>query len=105
MELRSRFSIGRAESSSFKYIGLEISSELEGIVVSQRNYISALSPMKIFGQQKFSRDKELSDKERREYRALLGQLCWISAQTQPHIAFDVCDLAGRCGKAYVEEAL
>ncbi|KAK7083363.1 hypothetical protein SK128_014794, partial [Halocaridina rubra] len=70
-KLQKIFCIGIIESSSFQCIGLEINSESEGITVSQYQYASMLSPMNIARQRASSKSSELSDKEKKEYRALI----------------------------------
>ena len=58
------FSIGSAELTSFKYIGLNIRSCGNCITIDQHHYVSTLTPIKI-------------SSSRAALKALLGQLNWI----------------------------
>ncbi|KAK3896091.1 hypothetical protein Pcinc_000222 [Petrolisthes cinctipes] len=48
---------------------------------------------------------ELSETERAEYRALVGQLNWIATHSWPDIAFDVCALSVACNQSTVADLL
>ena len=39
------------------------------------------------------KSEKLDEKEKKEYRALVGQLNWISTHTRPDIAFETCVLS------------
>ena len=53
----------------------------------------------------FSQTKtaEVSEKEKREFRDLLGKLSWIATHTWPDIAFDVCKLSLELNKSTVDD--
>ena len=103
--IRGEFCIGSTASSTFKYIGLEVGSTAEGITVGQYNYASLLTPLKMGSGRSMARSSELSSRERKEFRSLIGQLSWIATQTRPDIAFDVCELSGHCKNATVADAV
>ena len=47
----------------------------------------------------------LDDKEKKEYRALVGQLNWVSTHTRPDIAFETCVLSSAFQEAKVAELI
>ena len=104
-KMQQMFCIGSYASASFRYIGLDINDVAEGVTVNQCQYASTLTPVNIAGQRGCLKNSCLSDKEKKEYRALVGQLSWISTQTRPDVAFDVCELSGICKKATIGDAL
>ena len=99
------FSIGSAESSSFKYIGLNIRSCGNCITIDQHHYVSTLTPIKISPSRSALKNSELSEREKSEYKALLGQLNWISTNTRPDISFETCNLSVSHNKATVSDLL
>ena len=53
-----------------------------------------------------SEKKEASDeKEKKEYRALVGQLNWVYTHTRPDIAFETCVLSSAFQEAKVAELI
>ena len=104
-EIRNKFLIGSSESRSFKYVGLNIVSEPSYITVDQIQYASSLAPIKICRDRRFQKSSDLSNLEKAEYRARIGQLIWIAGHTRPDIAFDTCELSVAFNKAKVEDLL
>ena len=47
----------------------------------------------------------LSDKEKKKYKSLVGQFIWLSTQTRPDIAFDVCELSTLSKRATVSDLM
>ena len=101
-----KFLIGTCASGSFKYIGLNISRDSKGCTtMDQLEYIQSMETFSINPQRSSLKMSELSDSEKSEYRALLGQLNWISTHTRPDIAFAVCALSASCKNATVWDLL
>ena len=87
------FLIGSSSSKSFRYVGLNIVSKGEGIMVDQLQYASSLQTISINKARSSNKLCELSEIEKNEYRALVGQLNWLAANTRPDISFDICELS------------
>ncbi|KAK4329336.1 hypothetical protein Pmani_000306 [Petrolisthes manimaculis] len=100
------FRMGGSESKAFKYVGLNIVSYGDGsVTLDQNQYAATLTPISVSKQKATVKSCELSESERSEYRAVLGQLNWIATHTRPDIAFEVCELSGACSKATIADLL
>ena len=104
-QLKEKFLIGSSGSAAFKYIGLNIDSRENCIYVDQGQYINSLEPIKISRGRSRQRDSLLLDEEKTAFRTLVGQLNWITTNTRPDIAYDVCDLSTSCKTATVGDLL
>lgn len=103
--LRTKFLIGSSSSKSFRYVGLNIVSKGDEIMVDQLQYASSLQTISINKARSSNKLCELSETEKNEYRALVGQLNWLAANTRPDIAFDICELSVATKKATVGDLL
>ena len=48
-----------------------------------------------------NKDALLTEDEKRKFRSIVGQLSWISTQTRPDVAFDICELSQLYSRANV----
>ena len=105
-KLSDKFLIGKSASNSFKYIGLNIVNTMQGYTtVDQFDYVQTVKPIVISRHRMNNKSSELSEKEKTEYKSLVGQLNWISTQTRPDIAFDVCEMSTLLKKATVSDLI
>ena len=104
-KLHENFLIGSSESAAFKYVGLNISSIQDGVLVDQRQYIASLETIPISKSRSFQRDSTLSDVEIDALKARIGQLNWVATNSRPDIAFDVCQLSSAWKDATVGDLL
>ena len=56
------------------------------MTIDQNQYISGLDTIPI-------KKEALDEKEKKEYRALFGQLNWVSTHTRQDIVFETCVLS------------
>ena len=61
--------------------------------------------MKVYKEGNRKRNDILNEKEKHDYRAIVGQLNWMCTQTRPDISFDVCELSSVFENCKVEDAL
>ena len=99
----AHFSIGSTCASKFKYLGLNIDSTEQGVLVNQNQYASTLKCVPISQFRAGNKSKELTEKEKDEYRALIGQLNWLAIQTRPDVSFETCELHTLLKNATVSE--
>ena len=98
--------IGRFGQGEFKYIGLKINNSNDAVTtIDQLAYASSVKPMVISCRRAGEKGSEINEKEKTEFRSLLGQLNWIGTQTRPDILFDVGDLTGCAKTATISEVL
>ena len=79
-KLRNKFLIGSSASRDFRYVGLNMVSTNEGMMVDQFQYASSLQPICISRGRSANKNSELSESEKTDYRGLLGQLNWLSTR-------------------------
>ena len=105
-KLEKLFLIGRFGQGEFKYIGLKINNSNDAVTtIDQLAYASSVKPMVISCRRAGEKGSEINEKEKTEFRSLLGQLNWIGTQTRPDILFDVGDLTGCAKTATISEVL
>ena len=104
-KLKQKFLIGSSASKCFTYLGLQINSIHDGIIVEQTDYIASLYPIPLSNVRIAQKTSTLTNAEEADYRSLVGQLNWIATQTRPDIAFDICDLSTAAHSAKVENVL
>ena len=104
--LSDLFLIGTAASKAFKYVGLNIAVANDGCTtVDQFEYTQAIQPIAISSKRAMAKSSDLSEREKAEYRALVGQLNWVATHTRPDIAFDVCELGVNYKEATVSDLI
>ena len=104
-KLKEKFLIGSEESINFTYVGLRIQSYKDGWTIDQNQYIAGIEMIPVNKRRASEKKEALDDKEKKEYRALVGQLNWVSTHTRPDIAFETCVLISASQEAKVAELI
>ena len=96
-KLETKFLIGSSASVNFTYVGLSIKSYEDGLTIDQDQYIASLTPIPIskerLAEKNDCENNRLNEKEKKAYRALVGQLNWVATHTRPDVAFETCILS------------
>merc|ERR1712121_519112 len=61
-ELKNTFNISTHESGTFKYLGMNVNQDRNGVVIYQDNYIPSLTPISIPKERYTKRDENKTDK-------------------------------------------
>ena len=89
----SHFQIGSESTCRFPYLGLQLEQHDHGITVNQSNYIEGIEQITLSNSRKSCKESLCDSDESSLFRRAVGQLNWVSGQTRPDIAFDVCYLS------------
>ena len=92
-KIRETFSISQDKITTFKYLGLNIKQTKGYISIDQNFYINEVSEVEINSERKLEKHAQLNKKEARQLRGLAEQFNWVSSQTRPDIAYNVCEVS------------
>jgi len=89
--VQKSFDLSKESFSTFQYLGLDINQTGEFVAMHQNDYIKTLQPIEL----KDTSKRNLTQEEKLQLKALIGQIQWVSKQTRPDLAFASCDLSNR----------
>ena len=87
--LKKKYEISKHESQIFKYIGIEISQNLKGIIFDQKKYLQCIEPADIPISRQNHPDDALNKEEHTKYLSILGKVSWLAQILRPDLKFDV----------------
>lgn len=101
-KLHKIFRVGLEETKSFRYLGLSIEEESQGIVLSTKGYGESCKeiPTATLGA---DRDRKLSAKEITSLKQISGQLNWVTTHSRPDMSFENCMIGNSISKATVRD--
>ena len=102
-KIKEKFEINREDDCVFKYIGQEVKQAHSEIIIDQQQYIDDLTTTEIPVDQ--DKSDVLDSQEKRELKAIAGQINWISTQTRPDLAYDACEISTSVKNATVEDVM
>ena len=94
--IKSAFQISKENSEAFKYLGLEIYHDQNGIHVTQDTYSKDLIEIPVSPREK---ERSLNEPEVKQLREAIGQLSWLATQTRPELCFPVSQLSSNIKSA------
>ena len=103
--LRKEFTVGKEKEGSFKYVGIKIQQKDHKILMDQNDYAKGLSLITMTKDREKDKQGPVTEEERKEMRAKIGQLLWLGRQTRPDLLFDASALSTRTNKAVVQDLI
>ena len=84
----TKYDISSSFDVSFKYIGLNIEQQSEGIKIDQKSFSQTVKAEKIENMSSRKVEELLDEKEKKLYQKLLGKINWLAHQSRPDLSFD-----------------
>ena len=78
MKLREIFQVGKEESISFKFLGLQLKSNKGKVFLCQNQYIADIQPAVLSKLRRQNKDDTLSDTEQKSLRLHTERILWAS---------------------------
>ena len=104
-EMKNKFKYGSHNSLPFKFTGLSIKEDEEGIKIDQDKYVEDLEIPNVKNISTLTKDSILNTEYQTIFRSTTSKLNMLSITARPDIAFDVKLLSSKYGKATKEDLL
>ena len=104
-KLMKKFEIGSSAEITFTYVGIRFNSYQDGLTMDQEHYVTSISKIDLPKLRKTQKNSDLTPKEKKAFRTLVGQLSWLSTHTRPDISFETCELGGLYKEAKISHIL
>lgn len=104
-KVKSAFKIGKEGEGAFRYIGLEIAHEKDGIMLTQDPYIDSISEIPVPTKRVAQKEFLLKKSEVTQLRGAIGQVQWASNQTRPDVSYDALELSTATREPKVKDLL
>ena len=104
-KIRLAFKVGKEDSITFQYCGIDLAEQDGCILLSQDQYADRLNAIDIGSDRALEKDADLTEVERTTLRSKVGQLMWLAHQSRPDILFDVTTIAVGIKRATVKDLL
>ncbi|PIK39346.1 hypothetical protein BSL78_23810 [Apostichopus japonicus] len=104
-KIKSAFKIGKEAEGAFRYIGLEIAHDVDGIVLTQNSYIESITEIPVPAARVAQKEFLLKQSEVTQLRGAIGQVQWASNQTRPDISYDALELSTTTKEPKVKDLL
>ena len=95
-QLQGRLVVGSKQNQAFKYLGVNLTQEIDGsILLDQNSYIASMKEVPgISSHSKhYSPSKNLDEELTTQMRSAVGQLNWLSSMSRPDLAFHACQMS------------
>ena len=104
-KLINKFRIGSSAKITFTYVGINFNAYKDGLTMDQDHYIKSLTTIPISTARATEKNCDLTKDEKKTFRALIGQMSWVSTHTRPDVAFETCELGGIYKTAKVSDLI
>ena len=103
--MKKRFKYGSHNKLPFKFTGLVVKEDEDGIKIDQDKYVEDLEIPNVKNISALTKDSILDAEHQTIFRSLTSKLNMLSITARPDIAFDVKLLTSRYGKATKDDLL
>ena len=103
--LRLVFKISKENTTTFKYIVINVRTTKNTVFIDQKGYTNSLLPITITTQRKQNKGKPLDEKEIQDFRTVIGQISWLAGISRPDLSFENCTLSTSQTKATVNDLI
>ena len=102
-KLRERFSAGKVEEKSFKYIGFKIQQHSNKVILDHSDYIVNIRNSVLDPRRASEKNTPLNKSEQTAYRQLIGQLNWAVQGSRPDMAFELISMSTKLKQGNVSD--
>ena len=106
--IMKQFIVGSWLKENFSFLGLQVQQNPDDKVVylSQHKYIlEEVHIIQLTQRRKAQKNYALAPDEYKKFKSLIGKVLWLSTQTRPDIAYDVCQLSNHLSDPNVADIL
>ena len=94
-EIQQTFKVGKEESKTFQYSGMELFSDGNTILLHHSKYGESLESITLEKSREFQKHDVTSAQEKQAYRSKIRQILWTSRQSRPDVVFHAYQLASK----------
>jgi hypothetical protein len=98
-KVKSAFEFSDEEISRFRYVGMNMIQQQDGIVINQDHYVDSLELPDMQMAQHLKAEDVLCPEGQSEFRACVAKILYIGSQSRPDVCFEGKCLATKFGKA------
>ena len=98
-KVKAAFQFSDEENSNFRYVGLHMIQEHNGIGINQDHYVDALELPDMQRSVNLKLDDILCPEGQSEFRACVAKILYIGSQSRPDVCFEGKSLSTKFGKA------
>ena len=92
VKIKSEFQVGQQYSGAFKYIGMQVTQDDDGMILDQHQCLKSVKSIPINVTKACNSFEDCNKTEEEHLRSLLGQIGWMSTNTRPDVSYDALDL-------------
>ena len=99
-KMKHTFKISKENSTAFKYLGIEVFKDDNGIYLSQVKYAKELKEIILDKAHSNDKNRQVTKEEKTKLRSVIGRLNWLSTITRPDIAYEHIELSTKLKQAF-----
>ena len=104
-KLRVRFSAGKVEEKTFKYIGFGIQQLPSKLILDHSEYIDKIKNVTIDPKRASENNEPFNEREQTLFRQKIGQINWAVQGSRPDMAFDMIAISTKLQQGKVSDVV